>query len=64
VAERVAPEDGTIELPSPQGSRLWVAVWVAFGAILLAAALILIAGEAYFALRGPLVEAIFSARRS
>jgi hypothetical protein len=53
-----APHENVIELVHPPASRVWVALWIALGAALLAAAVILSSAELILALKSPMLEAI------
>lgn len=65
MAERSPPEPSSpIELVSPQGARLWTAVWLTVGLACLSVALVLAMGELFLSLKRPLLEAIFASSRS
>lgn len=53
-----APQENVLELVAPPVSRVWTALWIALGAALLTAAVILASAELILSLKSPLLEAV------
>lgn len=57
-----AREENVLELVSPPPSRVWAALWLALGAALLTAAVLLASAELILALKSPLLETLAAPR--
>ncbi len=60
-ADPASPPAGVVEVAVQPPVRLWVAVSLGCGAALLGAALLLVLGEVFVSMKGPVLEALILA---